>query len=190
MTKDEARSLAQAELSEQRFYHTECVADAAQALAALYGADAEKAAVTAFLHDVLKEREPADLLQMIRGSAIINVDDVEKSPAVWHGFAAGEYIEKELGLGRDIADAVRYHTTGRADMSLLEKVVFLADYTSRDREFRGAEEVRKLCLESADLAVLAALRNQLCHLVKKGVHINENSLRAFNFLVDAGLELQ
>ena len=80
---------------------------------------------------------------------------------------------------------MRYHTAGRAGMTPLEQVVFLADYISADREFRGAEEVRHIAFVSMDEACLAALRNSLAHLLKLGRCIDLNSIRAFNHFVES-----
>ena len=184
MTPAEAKRLAESTLSAERFYHTCCVADAARELAKRYGLDAEKAELAAFLHDILKERPHADLLQILGGSAIMDGELSNVYPPLLHAYAGGVYVERELGLGRDIADAVRYHTAGRADMTPLEKAVFLADYISADRAFRGAEEVRDMAFRSMDAACLAALRNSLTHLLKLGRCIDLNSIRAFNHFVE------
>ncbi len=182
MTSEEARKLARASQSDERFYHTECVARAAQALAVRYGGDIERAGVAALLHDILKEREKADLLQMLRGSDIIDYTEVEPCPALYHSFAGGIYVHDALGLDMEIADAVRYHTAGRVGMTLLDKIVFLADYISDDRDFRGVDEVRAMAQQSLDEAVLTALRNGLIHLFKKYRYVYPPAVRAYNDL--------
>ena len=183
MTCDEARELARNTLSEHRFYHTECVAAAAVELAKQYGCDVQKAELAALLHDILKERSDDDLLQMLKGSDIIDFAQIERCPALWHSFAGGIYVEKELGCSREIADAVRYHTAGRCAMTLLEKVVFLADYISADRDFRGAVEVREIAARSLDEACLAALHNCIIHLTKQYRYVNVGSVEAYNCLL-------
>ena len=180
---DEARALARSAQSDERFYHTCCVADAAETLARRYGADPEKARTAGYLHDILKERDSADLLQILRGSDIIDFTKIERCPALWHSFAGGVYVEKELGCDRETADAVRYHTAGRAAMTLMDKVVFLADYISADRDFKGVEEVRALAETSLDRACLTALRNGLIHLFKKYRFVNVDSVEAYNYYV-------
>lgn len=180
----QARGLAKDMLSEARFYHTECVAKAAETLAQRYGEDVEHAKIAAYLHDILKEYSRADLLQRLQASAIIDVAEISKSPAIWHAFAGGLYVKDELGLDDEIADAVMHHTTGRVGMTKLEQIIFVADYISEDRDFRGVPEVRALAETSLDEACIAALRNSIVHLSKNLKHVDVNSVRAFNALVD------
>ena len=184
MNIDRAREFAKQALSDGRFYHTECVAKAALQLAQKHGIDGQKAVIAAYLHDILKERDEADLLQRLKASDIINFANIEKSPATWHAYAGGLYVRDELGLDEDIANAVMYHTAGRAGMRGLEKVIFIADYISEDREFLGVPEVRELAQTSLDEACVIALRNSIVHICKKFRHIDINSVEAFNELVD------
>lgn len=181
---EQACSLAKDTLSEARFFHTQCVARMAEYLARKYGEDIEKAKTAAYLHDILKERSQADLLQRMQASGIIDTAQISKSPAIWHAFAGGLYVKDELGLSDEIAGAVAHHTTGRAGMSRLEQIIFLADYISEDRDFRGVPEVRELAETSLDEACRAALRNIIVHVCKNMKHIDVNSVRAFNALVD------
>lgn len=183
MTCEQARALAKSTLSAERFYHTECVAKAAVELAHRFGENAERAELAALLHDIVKERDKADLLQMMKGSAIIDYVLIEPCPSLYHAFAGGIYVHDELGLDMQIADAVRYHTTGRENMTLLEKVVYLADYISDDRDFGGVDEVRKIAETSLDEAVFIALRNGLMHLFKQYRYANVESVKAYNQLL-------
>ncbi len=185
----EARELAKQKLSKERFYHTECVAKAAEYLATKTGFDKEKAVVSAYLHDILKEIPKNDLLQILSVGDIIAKNDLESSSPVWHAFAGGEYVVDSLSLSNDIGDAVRYHTTAKSDMTMLEKIVYLADYISEDRDFRGVVEVRDAAEHSIDKAILLSLRNQICHLAKLGKHINKHSVEAFNYFLKNGVTL-
>ncbi|MEG0912356.1 MAG: bis(5'-nucleosyl)-tetraphosphatase (symmetrical) YqeK [Oscillospiraceae bacterium] len=183
MTCEQARELAKSMLSEERFYHTECVAGAAVRLAKKYGCDTARAERAALLHDILKERDKAALLQMLKSSDIIDYVQIEECPALYHSYAGGIYVKDELKLDMETADAVRYHTAGRENMTLLDKVVFLADYISEDRDFKGADEVREIAEDSLDEAVLVALRNGLIHLFKQYRYANVESVKAYNYLV-------
>ena len=91
MTPEKARDLARAALSDKRFYHTECVAEAARELALRYDCPVEDALVAGFLHDLLKERGKPDLLQIIKASDIIEAAEIERCPALYHAFAGGIY---------------------------------------------------------------------------------------------------
>ena len=182
MTEKEAKKLAKDRLSDTRFYHTKCVVRAAKKLAPGFGADAEKAVIAAWLHDLLKEDPKPDLLKRVQASAIIFGNKVEESPQLWHAFAGGDYVENELHEDPEIASAVRWHTTGRKGMTPLEKTVFLADYLSDDRHFDGVEQIRKLAKKSPEKALQTALKQTIDHLEKKGVLVNENTRDALEYL--------
>ncbi len=183
LTTDQAAALAKQALSGERYYHTLCVEKAAVDIAGLYSEDVETARTAAFLHDICKELPKDTLLQMLRGSDIIDPVQSEDFGPVLHAFAGGEYVEKELGLSEDIANAVRYHTTGRAGMSALEKTVFLADCISGDRDFRNLDELREIAKRDPDEACLLALRNSIIHVTKQLKPLNQLSCSAFNWFV-------
>ena len=183
MTPMQARRLARQRLSDERFIHSECVAAAAGTLALRFGADRDRAVTAAWLHDILKEEPKELLLQRMQSSDIMRDEEIIPNDALWHSYAGGIYVLEELCLDREIADAVMYHTAGRSGMSLLEKVIFLSDYISEDRDYRGVDEVRELAEHSLDEACLMALRNAIVHICKLGRHIDINSVRAFNELV-------
>lgn len=185
----EAKRLARQMLSDERYHHTACVADAATKLARRYGADVENAQTAAWLHDILKEHDRADLLQWIKRSDIMDTTQIERVPPLWHAYAGALFVKEELGLSEDIANAVASHTAGRAGMSLLEKVVFLADYVSEDRGYSGVNAVRLRAEDSLDGACLMALRNSIVHLCKMGKPIDVNSVLAFNDFIENGSKL-
>ncbi|MBQ6830737.1 MAG: nicotinate (nicotinamide) nucleotide adenylyltransferase [Clostridia bacterium] len=132
-------------LTPKRFRHSLAVADKARELAQRYGADAEKAYTAGLLHDILKDTAGDSQLQILQDFDIL-LDDVEKnSPKLWHARAGAVFIEHILGIhDEDILNAVRYHTTGRAGMSLLEMILYLADFTSADRDYPDVDVLREL----------------------------------------------
>lgn len=183
MKADEARALAKETLSEERFYHTECVAEAAKALALRYGEDPERAETAGFLHDIAKEFEEPVLLQMIKSSDIIRFGEVERCPKVWHACAGGVFAERHTDADPEIVSAIASHTTGRAGMTQLEKIVFVADFISIDRDFEELEEIRKLAFESLDLAALSIIESQVLHILKHRRYMDVNIIRAYNDLL-------
>lgn len=188
MRPDVARSIAKAHLSEKRMYHSECVARCAKQLAVRLGCDAEDAEVAGLLHDVLKEEDDSALLKTMEGSAIMRDDYVEHYRPIWHAFAGSIYVRKELGLSQEIADAIFYHTCGRASMTPLEKAIFLADYISDDRAFEGAQEVREIAAQDIDKAVLQALKNTISHLISKGRVVMPLSIEAYNYYASLSMK--
>ncbi len=132
-------------LTPKRFRHSLAVAEQARYLAEKYGADAEKAYTAGLLHDILKDTDGDSQLQILQDFDIL-LDNVEKhSPKLWHARAGAVFIEHILGIrDADILSAVRYHTTGRAGMSLLETILYLADFTSADRDYPDVDVLREL----------------------------------------------
>lgn len=136
-------------LSEKRLHHSICVAKAAVELARRWGADENKAYTAGMLHDIMKDTPREKQLKYMQEFGIILSDIQKKTPKIWHQMCGAAYLEHRLGIqDRDILDAVRYHTTGRAGMSLLEKVIFTADYISDDRDYDGVEELREAAFRS------------------------------------------
>lgn len=185
MTVEQAKQLAREMLRDRRYEHTANVADAARRLAAVFGADTEKAELAAWLHDVMKHQSDEVLLKTMAGSAIMSDKQLQLKKKLWHAWAGGLYVKNTLGLPQEIADAVYYHTSGRADMTALEKTVFLADYISAERDFEGVDAVREAVKTGADEACRLALAQTIASLTQRGSYIEEHTIEAYNFLVCA-----
>ena len=142
-------------MGDYRFTHSCNVAEEAVILARLYGADAEKAYVAGILHDITKEISKEEQLQIIADGGII-LDNVQKNaPKLWHAVSGSAYVRLRLGIeDEDILNAIRYHTTGRANMSLLEKIIYTADYTSKERSYPGADVMREKSRRSLEEAMM------------------------------------
>ncbi len=186
MTSEEAKKIARNHLSDKRYEHSCNVARAAAKLAKKYGADEETAKIAGYLHDILKERPKSDLLKMIEAFDIIDGNEISRCPSLYHAFAGGIYVQKELGLSQEIADAVSYHTTGRAGMTVMEKILYLSDYISADRKFDGVERIRNLAKKDPDRALFEALRDQIRFLADSGSYIDRHSIEAYNDLIPKG----
>ena len=130
-------------LSRDRFTHSLNVASEALRLAQTWDENGDVAYLAGLLHDCCKERSREEMLNLLAGSDIIKDPVFLKSFPVWHGFAAAIYIQRELSvLNAQIIDAVRYHTTGRGDMTRIEEIIYLADLISADRDYPGIEALR------------------------------------------------
>lgn len=121
------------------------------------------------------------MLNLLADSDIIKDPVFLASGRIWHGFAAAIYIQRELSiLNTQIIEAVRYHTTGRGGMSLLEEIVYLADLTSADRRYPGVEALRATAERSIPEAMLESLQFILGDLVKNGRPVTCDTLKAYN----------
>ena len=139
MTVDEAKALVKSRLSEKRYKHTINVKKMAVKLAKRYGADEEKAALAALLHDSAKELPKAEILQIFADNAIIAKNAAKRPAPVWHGYAASVLCQTQWGVtDPEILSAIECHTTGKQNMSLLDKIIYMADMTSAERDYPGA----------------------------------------------------
>ncbi len=181
---NEIKKILKEFLGDKRYNHTLEVAKEAVKLAKRYGADEEKAEIAALLHDIMKEQDE-DIQLSVIAEAGITLDEVELvTKKLWHQIAGMAYAKEMLGIeDEDILNAVRYHTSGRKNMSLLEKVVFIADFTSDDRDFNGVKEMRKLaekCLEDAMVEGLSYTLTELSHEKKL---ISRDTIDAYNMAI-------
>lgn len=173
-----------ARMGEKRYIHSVNVAKEAQRLAKKYGADIEKAKLAGMLHDITKETNPEQQLQIIENSNII-LKDVEKfSQKLWHAIAGAAFVRDVIGINdEDVINAIRYHTSGRAGMSLLEKVVFIADFTGAERNYDGVEKMRSLAEKSLEDAMEFGLSFSISDLAQRKLAIDPNSVMCYNEIV-------
>ncbi|HIW74165.1 MAG TPA: bis(5'-nucleosyl)-tetraphosphatase (symmetrical) YqeK [Firmicutes bacterium] len=188
-TDEQFTEIIRGRLTDKRFRHSLAVAEQAARLAPLYGADPQKARTAGILHDILKDEKPAALLQILRDFDII-LDNAERvSPNLWHAIAGAAFIERVLHVDDpEIVAAVRYHTTGRAGMSPLEKTLFVADFTSADRKYDDVEEMRRLAEKGSAPAMEYGLAYTIRDLAERGLAIHPDAVYAYNELVAARLE--
>ena len=186
---DEARkeqyiALLKEKLKETRFQHSLNVADAAVMLAKKFGADEDKAYLAGLLHDITKNETDENQLQIMESGGIILSKTQRENPKLWHAMSGMVYLRDTLGItDEDVLGAVRWHTTGKAGMTLLEKVVFIADYISAERDYPDADVMRRLSATSLDAAALYALKYSLRHLSEKEKPICEDSVAYYNELI-------
>ena len=143
-------------LTEKRYRHTEGVIYTAVRLAERYGADTDKAETAALFHDACKNLD-IDEMNMLVEQYEIGDYYIDK-PQLAHSKLAAAILEKEFGVeDEDILNAVSYHTTGRAGMSLLEKIIFVADATEPNRTYEEAETLNALAFSDLDEACCEVL---------------------------------
>ena len=156
---EELKSVLKSRMNEHRYAHSLNVAERAVFLAEKYGADKEKAEFAGLIHDVCKGIPNEEQLAIIKNAGIELDEDTLKSPALWHSIAGAVYSEHELCVtDEDVLNAVRYHTSGRGNMSILEKVVYMADLTSFERNYPDAEYTRNLTDYSLDEGIAYGVR--------------------------------
>lgn len=181
MTFKDYKKLVKSRMGEKRFTHSENVSKEAVKLAKLYGADPEKAELAGILHDITKETPNEEQLQIMEKNGIILTKLQLSSPKLWHSMSGAAFIQSELGItDEDIINAVRYHTSGRAGMSMLEKIIFVADFTSEERNYDGVEIMRKKSRKSLEEAMHYGLSFTISDLVKRERVIDPNAIDCYN----------
>lgn len=169
-------------LSSKRFAHSVNVSIASAALAERFGGvDPEKARFAGLVHDICKE-EPEDVqfTQMMRSSLDV-CEQERKAFKVWHGIAGAEVLRDTFGVtDTDVLHAVRYHTVGRAGMSQLERIVYLADLISAERDYADVEMMRSRTEESLESGMYYALQMSLQKLIRRGALIPHHTVDAYN----------
>ncbi|GAB4073377.1 bis(5'-nucleosyl)-tetraphosphatase (symmetrical) YqeK [Barrientosiimonas marina] len=182
MNRDEAIEIVKPHLKQTRFDHTLRVADVAKQLAEKNGASIEKAEIAAILHDYAKYFPLEDLRGIIQDNDL-PADLLDYHHELWHGPAAYMIVKQKHGVAdQDIRNAIYYHTTGRADMSLLETILFVADYIEPGRSFPGVEEAREMAETDLNQAAWMALRNTIQFLVSQHKTVYPDTFYAYNDL--------
>lgn len=167
-------------LDTERYIHTKGVEKTARKMARQFGVDEEKAGLAGLLHDCAKCLSLAKMNKAVKGYP---VDDLmRESKSLLHSAAGRCMAESVYGVtDRDVLEAIRWHTTGHAGMSNLEKIVYLADIIEPSRKpFPGIEELRTLCMEDLDEAMHKALLMSLDHVASQGKTLHPDTLAALN----------
>ncbi|MCM3725202.1 bis(5'-nucleosyl)-tetraphosphatase (symmetrical) YqeK [Neobacillus cucumis] len=183
MERQKALDLVKLQLTEHRYQHTLGVMQTAIILAEKYGADVKKAELAAIFHDYAKFR-PKDEMKEIIMSQGMPQDLLLYNTELWHAPVGAYLVEKEAGVSDyEVLDAIRYHTSGRPNMTLLEKVIYLADYIEPGRHFPGVEEVREIANENLEKAIIKAIQNTIHFLMKKNQTIYPETFYTYNDLI-------
>lgn len=179
--KEEFIEVLKKRLKETRFQHSLNVADAALRLAKKYGADEEKAYIAGLLHDVCKNVSPEEQKEyMLKDKEELDSVILENEK-LWHAPAGAVYVRDVLGIkDEDIFLAIKYHTTARKNMGLLEKIIYIADYISDERSYEGVEIMREKAFRDLDEAILEGTRYTILDLAKANRIINQDTIDAYN----------
>lgn len=174
---NEYRKILDEKLNDRRRFHSECVSESAGELAEFYGASVEKARLAGLLHDVMKNAPVNEQLLYLNGATKLEM----MNKKVWHQIT-GEAFLRENGIIADeeILGAVRWHTTGRAGMSLLEKIIYVADFISADRDYKDVEVVRRLAYISLEHAILYTSRYTINKLAAGDMLLHPATVDCYN----------
>jgi predicted HD superfamily hydrolase involved in NAD metabolism len=184
MEREKALQVVKEQLTEHRYQHTIGVMETAIILAKRFGADEKKAETAAIFHDYAKFRPKEEMKEIITTQGLPQ-NLLEYNSELWHAPTGAYLVEKEVGItDREVLDAIRYHTSGRVGMTLLEKVIYLADYMEPGRHFPGVEEVRELSQDNLQRALVKSVQNTIIFLLKKNQKVYPDTFYTYNDLVN------
>ena len=182
LTLEELRPIALSYLKAKRIPHVLGTEQTAKALAEKYGADVEKARFAALLHDATKRLSMEEQLALCEHYHIA-LDELEQHALkLLHAKTGAALARDVFGADDEICNAILWHTTGKADMALLDKVIYLADYIEPNRDFDGVDELRKVVWEDLDRGLAMGLAMTVEEMKERGNPVHYNTLEALEYL--------
>ena len=167
--------------SDDKSRHIFGVCETAKFLARHYNADENKAEISALFHDMFKDITDEELKDYAKNLGL--EEKYQNNINLAHSKIASAIMANDYDiLDEDILNAVKYHTTGRAGMSILEKILYIADVIEPGRDYPGVEEVRELVYKDLDKACLTAMKNSVEHVTRKGALLDEDTIQAIEWL--------
>lgn len=182
LSLEDLRCVALSMLDPRRIPHVLGTEETAAALALRWGADEESARRAALLHDCTKKFEKELQLALCRQYGIEPDAAERREGKLLHAITGAAVAYADFGVSGEVRDAIRWHTTGKADMTLLEKIIYLADYIEPTRDFCDLTELRRLAFEDLDGALLLGFTMAVEDLAKKGMPVHPNSVLARDYL--------
>lgn len=182
-SRDDLIKVVSSQMPEMRWKHTQGVMETAVKLAEQYGADPVKADLAAILHDVAKYW-PVEKLRAILTDNQLSDDLLLYNKQLWHAEVGAYVASHDYGIDDiEVLDAIRYHTSGRIGMTLLDKVVCLADYIEPGRDFPGVNNIRELANHSLEGSLVAGLDSTISFLMSRTQIIYPLTVLARNDLI-------
>ena len=186
----ELRACSYSMVRNKRVRHIRGTEEEAVRLAKHWGADEVQARRAGILHDCTKYLELEPHLDICDRFGV-ELDPLERKAVKLLHSKSGACIAKEIfGEPEEVFQAIFWHTTGKADMTLLEKILYIADYMEPCRDFDGVEELRRLAYSDLDKAMLLGVTMTVDDMKQRGVPIHTNTIGAYNWLVEHGVRLE
>ena len=171
-------------LKPKRYKHTLGVVESAERLTRRYGGDVKQAKTAALLHDCAKNMDDQRLLEMARASNLPLDVVLTAEPGLLHGAVGAVIAKKEFGIDDPmILDAITYHTTGRTQMTTLDKIIYLADYIEPNRDFPGVEALRTESEKNLEDACVLGLTHTIRFVLSNGGLVHPLTVEARNDLI-------
>lgn len=175
------RQMVMPYLKADRIAHVTGVESQAVMLAMRWGEDPDAAAIAGILHDITKAMGREKQLKLCEKYGIILENAERENPALLHARTGAALARDRFGIPDEIYSAIRWHTTGKPDMSTMEKIIYLADYTEPTRDFEGVEKLRELSFEDLDKAMALGLEMSIEDLRARGKAVFHDTMDAYNW---------
>ena len=177
----ELKEIVKSKMSLKRFTHTLGVVEMSEKLAKIYNVDTEKCKVAALLHDICKEMDMEYIKNICENNFMseLSEEDLENNE-ILHGFAGAYYVKNELGIDdEEILSAIKYHTVGAKNMSIVAKIVYIADAIEYGRNYPSVTKIREETFKSLDRGILMEIKHKEKYLesIGKKSHSNTDKLK-------------
>ena len=182
LSEEQLQQVVVALLKPSRVAHVLGCRDTAVELAEIWGVDTTDAARAALLHDVTKALDGPLQLTLCDAYGIILSNFSTENPKTLHALTGSLVAERIFGENPAVVAAIRSHTTGKADMNMLEKIIYVADYMEPNRDFPGVEALRRLAYKDINKALKLGLEMTLGMLREQGKEISPETQQALSFL--------
>lgn len=181
------RDIVRSRVTEKRYIHILGVEEKAVELAKKYGADEYKIRVAAILHDIAKSMEVDKMRKICEDnfSDELSVQDMEISE-ILHGFVGYIIVRDELKIDDiEILEAIKYHTIGKKELSLVGRIIYIADGIEKNRDYPGVEKIRELVDKNLDEGIIYEIDKKIVYLEKVGGEIHKNTLEMRDWLKES-----
>lgn len=183
-SEDKIKEYLKKNLKEARYLHSLGVRDTAVSLAASFGADIAKARIAGLVHDCAKNMKGPDLVKLAKENGYSIDVMYEKSPQLLHGIVGAIIAKKLFEIEDDeILSAITYHTTGREAMSLLDKIIYIADFIEPSRNFPGVDIIRGSALIDLDTTLIKCFDESIKYILSKGQLLHLSTINSRNYVL-------
>ncbi|NSW89605.1 MAG: HD domain-containing protein [Firmicutes bacterium] len=184
MTLEEIKEKLKKNIKPERYIHSINVMNTASDLAGYYSVDKRKAEVAGILHDCARDFQKENMYELCREFGI-EIDEIKKrQPELLHGPVGAYIAEADYGIKDEaILEAIRVHTTGKENMSMLEKIIFISDYIEPGRKFPGVNNIREWALKDIDRAMVFAFDSTIRYVLEKGTLLHPDTVSARNYII-------
>lgn len=169
--------------NEKRFVHSLGVMEISEELAKRYNTDIQRTKKSALMHDMAKVMPVESLREYIKENNLQVSENEMLAGVALHGIVAADICKKKYNFDDEMCEAIACHTIGKEDMTILEKVIFIADKIDKTRTYEGIEDLRKLAFEDIDRAIIQNIENSIEKSIRKGTIIIERSIKTRNFIL-------